>query len=318
VTGLLPVGLVLALVLGMILPEPGLWLGGARITFALIAIIFFINGYQTHPRTLKITRRLGAGFFIAALLSFGGGAALGHLAAFLPGLDPAMVPGLLVMSVMAPTLSSVIVITHESGGNTTWAALLTMGINLLGIFVIPPMLSGLLAGGEVALPAMKLFRDLVLSVLLPFCLGLGLRATWNRLPHRWVNKTPTLLVILLSYVSFSSGRASVLGSGWEVLAAVIAAVCAIHFGLLLLAALVTALCRFAPDERKAITFLSSQKTLPMAIGVLTALGYSGGPALLPCVLFHFCQILVDSVIADRWRARGAAHRPARASAVTSR
>src|SRR5690606_29881813 len=130
--------------------------------------IFFINGYQTHPRTLKVTRRLVAGFFIAALLSFGGGAILGRMAAFLPGLDPAMVPGLLVMSVMAPTLSSVIVITHESGGNTTWAALLTMGINLLGIFVIPPMLSGLLAGGEVTLPAMKLFLDLILSVLLPF------------------------------------------------------------------------------------------------------------------------------------------------------
>lgn len=300
---LLPVGLVLALILAMIFPAPGLMLGGSHLAFVMIATIFLINGYQTHPRSMVPDRRLIGGGVISGLVSFGGGGLLALLASKWLGPSP-ISQGLLVMCVMAPTLSSVIVITNESGGNAVWATLLTMGLNLLGIFVIPPMLSYLFAGAETPLPAMKLLLDLVLSVLLPFCLGVLGRHLINRKPIRIISLTPTLLVILLSYVSFCGGREMVVQSGVSVMLKIAGISLAIHLLLLLAALVLTKLFRFAPDEQKAIAFLASQKTLPTAVGVLATMGSAAGPALLPCVLFHFSQILADSLIAGWWKRVG--------------
>ncbi len=299
--GFLPVGLVLALLLGLAWPEGGRWLSGGTMTLGLIATIFLISGYQTHPGSLRVTSPMAGALGIVAVISFGGGAALGWVAAHLPGIDPAMATGLIVMSVMAPTLSSVIVITRESGGDALWATLLTMSLNLLGIFVIPLLLSLLLSGSGVGLPAGDLLVDLILSVLLPFCCGVALRWWWAWELPRWVGRVPTLLVIALSYVSFSVGREALLGSGAGTLLLLIVAVLGIHLALFGFTVALSRWWRFAVPEQKAMAFLASQKTLPTALGVLVALGDVGGAALLPCVLFHFSQILVDAVIAARWR-----------------
>ena len=300
---ILPGGLVAALVLGMTVPGPGIRLGDSKLALVMIGMIFFINGYQTHHSALVVSRRLAGAFVLSAVVAFGGGSLLGSLAARLPVFDTQIALGILVMSIMAPTLSSVIVITRESKGNTVWATLLTMAINCLGVFVIPPLLSWLVKEREIALPATALFRDLVLSVVVPFCLGLLLRRWLQKKPSGLVNLTPTLLIILLSYVSFSGGRETVLQSGLDLVGWIVAVVLGIHLGLLGAAFAAGKALGFEEGERKAIAFLSSQKTLPTAVGVMAALGYAGGAALLPCVVFHFCQILADSLIAIRWRGK---------------
>lgn len=56
--------------------------------------------------------------------------------------------------------------------------------------------------------------------------------------------------------------------------------------------------------RRAVILLSSQKTLLMSVTVLASLsnllGGAMGFAVVPCVLSHLGQIVVDSVLVARW------------------
>ena len=300
---LLPVGLLAALAGALAFPDAGLWLAGHRTTSGIIAAVFLINGYQTELSSFVLSKRLAGAFVIAALVSFIGGGILGKMVVSLLPFDREISMGILVMSTMAPTLSSVIVITRESGGNSPWAILMTVGLNLLAIFAIPLLLTLLLSGSSVSLPVGSLLGGLILDVLAPFVVGVSLRRAIRRVPSAGVNLLPTLLVIALSHMSFCSGRRTLMESSLSTLALLAASLLAMHLAMFALAVGLSILFGYRTPERKAISFLSSQKTLPTAIGILGSLGYVGGAAALPCVMFHFTQILADSFIAGIWRSR---------------
>ncbi len=56
--------------------------------------------------------------------------------------------------------------------------------------------------------------------------------------------------------------------------------------------------------RRAVVLCASQKTLPVAISILEklsgVLGGQVGLAVIPCVISHMAQIVVDSMIVSRW------------------
>jgi sodium/bile acid cotransporter 7 len=64
----------------------------------------------------------------------------------------------------------------------------------------------------------------------------------------------------------------------------------------------------AVAERKAVIILASQKTLPVAVTVISFLdGESlGGRVLdvgivvIPCILCHLCQLLIDGLFVSKW------------------
>ena len=306
---LLPLGLVVALIAALFAPGTGIWLASPRTAFAMIATMFLINGYQTDFKMFRINGRLTGAFLIAALVSFLGGSLLSKSLVSLLAFDPQIATGILVMSTMAPTLSSVIVITKESGGNTHWAILMTVGLNLLAIFATPVQLKFLLSGTTVSIPVAPLLLDLTLSVLVPFVIGTILRRIIKLPPSGLINLLPTLLVILLSYMSFCSGRHTLVESTLSTLVLILATLLALHLALFFIAIGLTRLFGYHSPERKAVAFLSSQKTLPTAIGILASMGYAGSAAALPCVMFHFTQILSDSIIATIWRSRKALPKP---------
>ena len=291
----------LALIAGLFVPAAGVWLTTHRMAWGVIVAMFLINGYQTDLRTFGFGKRLAVAFVLAALISFAGGGFLGWGLAKLLHFEADIASGILVMSVMAPTLSSVVVITHESNGNRVWAILLTVGLNLLSMFTIPAMLALMLSGTAVALPVMPLLLDLLASVLAPFLIGLILRRKLKKPAPAWINGLPVFLIITLSYMAFASGRTTLMNSTAGTIALLVASLLALHFILMLAAIAAGALLGYKTPERKAIAFISSQKTLPTAIGILVSLGLAGGAAALPCVIYHFGQVLCDSVIAALWR-----------------
>ena len=302
---LLPVGLCLSLIFGMLTPGAGVWLSEHKTTYLFIAVIFLVNGYQTDVRSLLISRRLLGAFLICGLVGYVGGALLGSGIAKLLHLDPDIAAGIVIISTMAPTLSSVIVITQAAQGNTTWSILLTVGLNLVGVFAVPNMLAVFLPGREVSLPVAKLVLELILSVLVPFAVGIAARRIIKVPPTGFVNQVPTLLVITLSYLSFATGRGKLLNSTASSLILLVVALLTLHIALLLAAFGLAVLFRYKTPERKAIVFIGGQKTLPAAIVTVESLGYSGAAAV-PCVIYHFSQILFDSAIASYWRGREAA------------
>ena len=64
--------------------------------------------------------------------------------------------------------------------------------------------------------------------------------------------------------------------------------------------------------RRALILCGSQKTLPIAVTVLNALApMMQGPvglAVIPCVVSHLLQIVMDSFVVQQWRRQG--QRPA--------
>jgi sodium/bile acid cotransporter 7 len=67
-----------------------------------------------------------------------------------------------------------------------------------------------------------------------------------------------------------------------------------HFGL-------AKTLRLDLAKTKTLTFIGSQKTLPIAISTLSALlGQDMGLALTICLIFHFFQLLLDSSLAGIW------------------
>jgi sodium/bile acid cotransporter 7 len=54
---------------------------------------------------------------------------------------------------------------------------------------------------------------------------------------------------------------------------------------------------FAREDWIAVGFAGSQKTL--MVGLHVALMVGGGLAILPMVAYHVCQLIIDTLVADR-------------------
>lgn len=308
-TLLLPVGLLIALVAALLAPRPGVAMSGGIIVFVFVSLMFFVNGWQTDIKSLAVGKRLAGAIALTAVFTFVAGPAIGYAIVHSLNFDPEIATGIIVMASMAPTLSSVVVITAQAHGNRAWAILLTVCMNLLGIFVIPLLLAFLLDNAAVSLPVTKMFIDLVLSVLLPFIAGVILRHFSKAAPRGWLNLLPTFCVIALSYMSFSTGRPMLLASSIGTIALLIVTLLAMHLVLLAMSVGSAVLLGYRPAEQKAIGFINSQKTLPVAVSILASLGQSTGAAAVPCVIFHLTQILCDSAVASRWHGKSHENSP---------
>ena len=69
----------------------------------------------------------------------------------------------------------------------------------------------------------------------------------------------------------------------------------------------------AEGERRAVVLVGSQKTLPIAVTVLGQLAaVLPGPmgiAVIPCVVSHLSQILMDSFLVSWWLKQDARDKP---------
>ena len=107
----------------------------------LVVVIFLINGYQTRLRDAPRSGRFAGAFLFAAVVTLIAAPWLGRGMAGLLRMSTTMTLGLIVMSAVPSTLSSGIVLTEVAGGNSLWALILTIGLNLLGVFTVPFMLA---------------------------------------------------------------------------------------------------------------------------------------------------------------------------------
>merc|ERR1712176_834129 len=63
--------------------------------------------------------------------------------------------------------------------------------------------------------------------------------------------------------------------------------------------------KFPSKEWVAVVLMCSQKSLPACVSVLATLPQelqaSTGTMIVPCIMSHFSQLLIDGVLADRWK-----------------
>jgi len=306
----LPIGLVLAAVVGITYPDAGVAAAGWPTQYVAVFLIFLCSGLML--RTAEIRAALSAwtgtlwGSFSILFLT----PLIGATIAFQLPLEPPYQMGLALFCCMPTTLSSGLALTNQARGNSALALMLTVVTNFVGIFTVPFVLTHLLGHfGHVELSASDLLSKLCLTILVPLAIGCGLRLMcegWADRHRAGLTMLSSAALITVPWMKFSESSETLAQSAIGGLLKLVVYGLLIHLLYLLLNDAACRLLRLDLAERKATVLLSSQKTLPVAMTVLAFLPDSvaspqtRGLIAIPCITFHLSQIFFDAYLATRW------------------
>jgi sodium/bile acid cotransporter 7 len=242
-------------------------------------------------------------FIVAPLLSWG--------VSF--GLREDMAGGLLVAAVTPTTLASAAVWTRRAGGNDAVAVLVTIVTNATCFLVTPFWLNWMLGSraAVVRIDMADMVGRLAVLVVLPMVVAqllrlyrpIGVWATHHSRPLTVLSQTGILTMVFIGAITAGKTLASQPANeafsllDWVLM---IAAVLGVHLVILALGYWSAHGLGMRREDRLAVAFSGSQKTL--MVGLQVALDC--GLLILPMVVYHVGQLLVDTVIADRWRKQG--------------
>ncbi len=296
----LPIGLIFAFLFAWFFPESGQRLEQQGLIPWMVVIIFLVNGYQTRLHQITGDVSLIKTVILAILINLLISPFLGLAVVSLFHMPSELALGLIVISTVPATLSSGIVMTKIAGGSGPQALILTILLNIIGVFSIPFILKLILEQtGLISLSPWPLLQQLLLIILLPFVIGMLFRSIFQQLgDQRLLAYLPSICVIGTVWLSMSASTETLGQLNLPLLLWIILASISIHGGLMLLCWLSRLLHPSERGEWLALLFTASQKTLPVAVGVLTALEQPAGLALLACILFHFQQLFIDSILAS--------------------
>ena len=299
----LPVGILVAVALAFLLPEPGIFFKNLKLNNWLIIAIFLVCGWQT-TADLKFDRNFLYLFVTGALITLVAAPFMGWGIARGLALDPLSAAGLMVIAAMPPTLSSGVVMTGTAGGNTLLAMTVTIAYSFIGVFILPLILPVLMPEGtEIVVKPLKMLTDLALLVILPAVAGVVLRIVTKKKLPSWGGHIPSLCVILLVWGFFSAASSSMLKFPVGTLLAAAAGSLFLHLVLMGGMWYSGVLFKAGVPERKAMLFTGASKTLTIALATLSILGASGN-AVVPCMVFYFLQMVIDSALAGKMAAKG--------------
>ena len=218
-----------------------------------------------------------------------------------------LAPGMIVAATAPSTLASAAVLTRRAGGDDSVAILVTIITNA-SCFLVMPFWIYLQTGNEVE-PGKLVgtIYKLLFFVVLP--IGGAQLARFHRRSAKWAtNHKPMLsrfaLLGILSMVFLGAVKMGLRfdGQGGEELsvkylmtAAVI--LLSVHTFVFWSGILVANRMGVSRDQQIAIGFSGSQKTLMIGLSTAVDLGMN----IIPIVLYHALQLIVDSVFAERIR-----------------
>ncbi|MGC9495707.1 bile acid:sodium symporter family protein [Streptomyces sp. WG7] len=274
---------------------------------AAIAFLFFLYGARLSTREamdgvrhwrLHVTV-LACTFVVFPLLGL---ASRGLVPVFLT--DP-LYQGLLFLTLVPSTIQSSIAFTSIARGNVPAAICAGSFSSLVGIVVTPLLAAALLGGAGGGGFSADSVVEIVLQLLVPFVAGQALRR-WiggfvarHRKVLGLVDRGSILLVV---YTAFSEGM--VQGIWHQVSPVRLAGLLAVEAVLLAVMLLLTwygaKTLRFGREDRIAIQFAGSKKSLAAGLPMASVLfGAQASLAVLPLMLFHQMQLMVCAVIAKR-------------------
>lgn len=314
----LPLGLTFGIIFGYLSPAAGIawssiitknnWIKMSNVN---VFLIFFLSGLKLQTKdvvkALKSWRAVLYGcfliLFITPLVSFG--------LVYLPFRTRELSFGLAVFFLCPTTISSGVILTGQAKGNIALGLMLSVSTNLLAIATMPISLTVLFSGLDninVSIDTVSLLVKLLLYILLPLiigkCVNYSLSCTQRCTKHFKVRLKllSSFLLVMIPWMSVSKEAEKFETMTGGEICAVFGIGILVHLVYLFITYGTTRQC-FPLAERKAVVILGSQKTLAIALSVLSflpeALG-SHGLMSLPCIICHFVQIVMDGVVAARW------------------
>lgn len=277
----------------------------------IVITVLFLMALPLQPQDLARSLRRPAPALLACGISMG----LLPLGAWLLSclLTEPLGTGLQVAAVVPCTLASAAVWTRRAGGNDA-AAILVMLITNATCFVITPLWLTVMSGRTVQSPELSFSRmslQLGLLVVLPMAVAQASRlwrpmaalADRRRVLLGGLAQCGILSMVFLGAIHSGLGlrRDGAGGLTPADLAAMLAAVLALHLAAMWIGARLARIFQMPRGDQIAVAFAGSQKTL--MVGLVVAI--STQTTILPIVAYQVLQLIVDTVIADRMRRQAA-------------
>ncbi|CAE7514646.1 BASS4 [Symbiodinium pilosum] len=289
----------------------GVQIGKFRLPQVAVIVIFIVSGLcldsiseclQYKALTLSVVLVLGITPLLAyPILHYG----QGHV-------EESLLEGLAVFCVVPTTLSSGVTMVTQAKGNVSLAVLLTTITNLLGVATMPWSVSKIFAAKVPIKPAEMLF-ELIWLTLVPLIVGMGLRevvpaaksfAKTNKKVLGLCQNSCILLVVLLMT---SSAQPKIVTTDSFDLSCALAIAAGIHLVYRVLGYFSATAAKLEPREWVTVVLMSSQKSLPVCVSVMSALPATlranSGLMIVPCIMAHASQLIIDSILAVRWEVK---------------
>jgi sodium/bile acid cotransporter 7 len=213
----------------------------------------------------------------------------------------------LVLAALSPcTMASAAVWTRRGGGNDAIALMVTVVTSLLSVVSLPAWAWLLIGKGQnVEVDAVELAGKMLLYVVLPIGLAQAMRAwapcrLWcdrHRLRLSYTAQLGLLLMVLMGAVRcgelLSGGDSTLRLIDWGMLIVITAAV---HLALFALGWHWSKAIGAPRGDMLAAAISGSQKTL--AVGLSVAMEF-GPLAILPMIVYHTLQLLIDAVLVEK-------------------
>ena len=323
VTNFLLWALLLALIVGLAFPGPGRAMETVQardwpvMSTIFVAVMFIVNGLCLNSTEVRKAVRSWRTLLYSAITILGVTPILAWAElriALAIGVEDSLVAGFVIFNAMPTTLSSGLSLVQQAKGNAALALLITVGTNVVGVFVSPLILSGLLSSGHsLHIDPAPLLAKLCITIIAPLLLGKGLRDCVPRVARSVANGRMyfTLVqqscVVLIAWMQLSKASAQILGTPASELWMVLLTAVSIHGTYLVFNWGGSRIMRFAESDRKAVIILCSQKTFPVAMAVISFLDPNfvpdNGLLIIPCLCSHFVQLFWDAIIATWWANR---------------
>lgn len=275
-----------------------------------VSIIFFFYGLKLSPQKLKsgltnwklhiLIQTATFGLFPLLILSLQN----------LLGVDKTSLfwIGIFYLAVLPSTVSSSVVMVAIAKGNLPAAIFNASISSIIGIFITPLWMSGLLEQQDANFELFPVILRLCFEVLLPVIVGYVLHSQLGKWAERYnhvLRLFDQTIILLIVYTSFCESFAGGMFEGQSmrdlsILGAEMLAFFFLVFGLLYL---LSSWLGFSYEDRVTVLFCGSKKSLvqgavmgkvlfpnPVALGVV----------LLPLMMYHALQLLAGSIIAQQW------------------
>lgn len=274
-----------------------------------ISIVFFLYGLTLAPEKMKaglvkwrvhlVVQAATFGLFplIVLILIF---FAKGHV-------EGDVLLGFFYLAALPGTVSSSVAMTSLARGNVPVAIFNATLSAFLGVFLTPVLMAWYMNTTGASLPLQDVILKIVGLVLVPTALGQIAHfwlKDWAARNNAWLKWCDKAVILAIVYNSFCD---SIVGGVWSLgdvslLGGMIIAVIALFFLIYGLMKFACTFFGFTREDAIACIFCSSKKSL--ATGVpLSKVIFGATPTLgliiAPLMLFHFFQLVIVSIIANR-------------------
>ena len=230
-----------------------------------------------------------------------------------PALTQEAWTGFFFVAALPSTVSSSVAMVSLARGNVPAAIFNATLSSLIGVLLTPALMAWYLSQSSMPLNLGNVLIKVVGLVVVPILLGSFAQrwlAGWAMRNRKVIQLADRGVITAIVYNSFCD---SIAKGVWSAHNADLVA--KIVIGVIILFAIVyaltTAICNamvFSLEDRIACTFCASKKSLATGapMGAIMFAGQSAfGILIAPIILYHFCQLIITSIIASRFASRAA-------------